>query len=273
LPNKASQILFNFYGNIITDAIVSRRYYYSEATYLEHFNYTALPGSTLSTYENSNGTWDILGSVQLNTRIQKIGTSLMANLGVSYSQRPFFQGDDKLYSRDLTPSFHMMARFRPTKNLSGLISSDITYLQSKNSLGEMLTQAVNSSFRTTLTYNVGKHLYIGSRYGISNHTFLYGNLPAVTHHNLSACVGAKFMQGRLKLTLSGNDLLNSGASYSIATKDDHTVQTWNPTYGRFYLFTVSFRLNKLQSKTKFQGNTTINGEVSRPDLSKIPTMY
>ena len=273
LPNKASQIIFNIDGNIITDAIVSRRYYYSEATYLEHFNYTALPGSTLSTYENSNGTWDILGSVQLNTRIQKIGTSLSANLGVSYSQRPFFQGDDKLYSRDLTPIFHITARFRPTKNLSGFLSSDITYLQSKNSLGEMLTQAVNSSVKTSLTYNVGKYLFFGSQYGISNHSFLYGNLPAVTHHNLSACVGAKFIKGRLKLTLSGNDLLNSGASYSIATKDDHTVQTWSPTYGRFYLLTVSFRLNKLQPKTKFEGNSPPNGEVSRPDFSKIPTMY
>ena len=272
LPDKASQIYFSIESDIITDAIVSRRYYYPEATYIEHFNYTALPGSTLSTYENSNGTWDIYGGVSLNTRIQKIGTSLMVNLGCLYSQRPFFQGDDKLFSRDLTPKVHFTARFRPIKNLSGFISTNISYLQSKNSLGEMLTQAVNSSVNTSLTYNAGKYLFFGSKYNISNHTFLYGNLPAVTHHNLSASVGAKFMKGRLKITLSGNDLLNSGASYSIATKDDHTVQTWSPTYGRFYLLTVSYRLNKLQSKTKFQGESS-SGDISRPDLNKIDTIY
>ena len=132
----------------------------------------------------------------------------------------------------------------------------------------MLTQAVNTAVNTSLTYNAGKYLFISSRYGINNHTFLYGNLPAITHHNLSASVGAKFMKGRLKLTLSGNDLLNSGASYSIATKDDHTVQTWSPTYGRFYMLTLSFRLNKLQSKTRFQGQSS-TGEFLRPDIDKI----
>ena len=73
------------------------------------------------------------------------------------------------------------------------------------------------------------------------------------------------MNGRMKLTLSGYDLLNSGANYSIATKDDHTVQTWSPTYGRFYMLTLSFRLNKLQSKTTFQGQSS-DGNVSRPDF-------
>ena len=268
LPKTASQLAFNVEGKVITDAVVSRRYYYPEGTFLEQFNYTTLPGSTLSTYENSNGTWDIAGSATLYSRIQKIGLSLTTQLGGSYSQRPFFQRDEKLFSRDLAPKVHITARFRPTKNLSGVVTTNITYLQSKNSLGEMLTQAVNSSVNTSLTYNTGKYLFISSRYVISNHTFLYGNLPAVTHHNLCASVGAKFMKGRMKLTLSGNDLLNSGASYSIATKDDHTVQTWSPTYGRFYLLTVSFRLNKLQSKTRFQGQSS-TGEFLRPDIDKI----
>ena len=268
LPKTASQLAFNVEGKVITDAVVSRRYYYPEGTFLEQFNYTTLPGSTLSTYENSNGTWDIAGSATLYSRIQKIGLSLTTQLGGSYSQRPFFQRDEKLFSRDLAPKVHITARFRPTKNLSGVVTTNITYLQSKNSLGEMLTQAVNSSVNTSLTYNTGKYLFISSRYVISNHTFLYGNLPAVTHHNLCASVGAKFMKGRMKLTLSGNDLLNSGASYSIATKDDHTVQTWSPTYGRFYMLTLSFRLNKLQSKTRFQGQSS-TGEFLRPDIDKI----
>ena len=265
LPKKTSQLYFFLDGNVITDAIVSRRYYYPEGTYIEHFKYTAMPGSTLSTYENSNGAWDICSGAQLNTRIQSIGMSIMADLKCSYSQRPFFQGDEKLFSRDLAPAGRIMARFRPTKNLSGIIVTNITYLQSKNSLGEILTRAVNSAANASLTYNAGKYIFIGSSYRISNHSFLYGNLPDVTHHNLSARIGAKFMKGRLKITLSGNDLLNSGASYSIATKDDHTVQTWSPTYGRFYMLTLSLRLNKLQSKTKFQGQSS-DGNVSRPDF-------
>ena len=265
LPKIASQLSFLVDGDFTTDAVVNRIYYYPEGTYLEHFNYTALPGSTLSTYENSNGNWRFFGGVTMSSRIQKIGLSLMTVLRCSYSQRPYFQGDEKLFGRDLTPNVRITARFRPTKSLSGVISSNITYLQSTNSLGEMLTQAVNSAVTASLTYNAGKYLFVSSRYGISNHTFLYGNLPAVTHHNLCASVGAKLMNGRMKLTLSGYDLLNSGASYSIATKDDHTVQTWSPTYGRFYMLTLSLRLNKLQSKTKFQGQSS-DGNVSRPDF-------
>jgi hypothetical protein len=265
LPKLASQISFSITSRFVSDAIVNRRYYYPEGAYLEHFDYTALPGSTLSTYVNSNGTWDINGFTQLNTRIQKLGLTLMIDLGGSYSQRPYFQGDEKMFSRDLAPGISVNARLRPTKNLSGGLRVNLTYLQSKNSLGEMLTQAINGTASASLTYNIGKYLFISPKYSIRNHTFLYGSLPAITHHNLGAGIGARFLKGRMKITLSGNDLLNSGASYSIATKDDHTVQTWSPTYGRFYLLTVSFRLNKLQPKTQFQGESS-TGDVFRHDL-------
>ena len=265
LPKLASQLSFNISGDIISNAVVNRRYYYPEGACLEHFNYTALPGATMSTYVNSNGTWDISGFSQLDTRIQRLGLTLMLNLGGFYSQRPYFQEDEKMFSRDLTPRIRVSARLRPTKDLSGNLSLNLAYLQSKNSSGEMLTQAVNGSASASLTYNMGKYLFISPKYIISHHTFLYGSLPDITHHNLSAGIGARFLKGRMKITLSGNDLLNSGASYSIATKDDHTVQTWSPTYGRFYLLTISLRLNKLQPKTQFQGETS-KGDVFRINL-------
>ena len=260
LVKMASQIQFSAKGHIYTDNIVSRRVYRPEAAYLEHFDYTTQPGATLTTYENCNGAWDIDTYAMMSSNIKAMGAWIYTSVGITGGQKPYFAGDEKVFIRDFEPHVGIQTRFRPSKQLSLHFNAESAYLQSKNSLDQTLTRAMRNSLSGDVVYNAGKYLVFTSKYTLSNHTFLEGGLPSVTHHFLRAGAGVKLMKGRLKITLTGNDLLNNGASYSIVTAEDHTLQSWTPTAGRFYMLTATFRLNKLQPTTKYKGESS-NGNM------------
>ena len=74
-----------------------------------------------------------------------------------------------------------------------------------------------------------------------------------TFHFLDAVVGKTFLKGRLAVSVSGNDLLNSGTRFHITGGSDFRYRQWTPSYGRYFLLNLRFRLNKTQSTTRFIG--------------------
>ena len=101
--------------------------------------------------------------------------------------------------------------------------------------------------------NFGKYFFLSTGYSCRI-TNLLETDATISYHHLRAQVGVNLLKGRMKISISGNDLLNSGSNYTISTANDHTLETWTPSYGRYYLLHVFFRLNKLQPATKYQGS-------------------
>ena len=252
LPKRAAQISLAIEGKAVSDAIVCKTQYFDKPTTLEKWAYTVQPGATLSSFENSDGTWNIGASARYNKRFQSIGTTLTVMLGATYGQTPYFQSGESMFVRDFTPHFSMNGIVRPNRNLTVRYHYYLDYFKSTNNLGQVLNNGITNGGTLTGQYNFGKLFFVSSGY-----TFRITNLietdATIAYHHLRAQVGVNLLKGRMKISVSGNDLLNRGSNYTITTANDHTVETWTPSYGRYYLLHVFFRLNKLQPTTVYQG--------------------
>ena len=57
----------------------------------------------------------------------------------------------------------------------------------------------------------------------------------------------------MTISLSGHDLLNSGSIYTMSTGSNYLSQTWTPSYGRYFMLNISFRLNRLGKSVTSMG--------------------
>ena len=49
-------------------------------------------------------------------------------------------------------------------------------------------------------------------------------------------------------------------NYTMTVSPNSRVQIWTPSYGRYLLFNLSFRLNKKNSGTEYRGELQSGGE-------------
>lgn len=252
MPKRAAQLGFTIEGKAVTDAIVCKTQYFDKAATLDKYAYTVQPGASLSSFENSNGTWNIGASGRFNKRVQAIGANLTASIGVNYGQKPYFRDIDKIYVKEFVPYINASALIRPNRKLILRANYYLNYFDSKNNLGQVLTRGITSGALASGQYNFGKRFFASANYAVDC-TKLSQVERLIQFHRLRASVGMNMLKGRMKISVSGNDLLNRGSSYTIAPANDHTLETWTPSYGRYYLVHISFRLNKMKPATAFEG--------------------
>ena len=249
-----------------SDAIVNKKTFYSTPSTLEHFGYPVKPGTTVSTFENCAGSWSADVEIRYTKRLQKIGSTITGICSVHRSQTPYFKTDELVFVNYVSPKLSVNAQIRPSKNINSTVYCSIGMLEAKDSLSGVLTKTINGHLGISGTYNIGKHFFIKARYSLSDNHLLLPSTNNITYQYLATSVGIKLMKSRLRISLSGNDLLNRGSSYSVIAAEDYTRESWIPSYGRYYLITASFRLNKLKPTTKFQG-TLSNGSDNRVGIT------
>ena len=260
LLKRSSQLSFTASASMVSNAVVSSVQYFSQPTVLEKYDVTAVSGSTLSTFENVGGVWNYSFMVRYVARVKNVAT-ITTFLSADYGQKPFFQGEEKVFVRDFDPGWTLSAEIRPDRKTRLNLQYSIKYLETKNNYRQMLTQAINNHLFASARYNVGKYLVLDAKYAMDGYSFLNKGFNNVSNHFLVAAAGVKLLRGRMTVTLSANDLLNNGGGYTVNAASDHILETWRPSFGRYYLIGVYFRLNKLNPTTQFQGELS-TGQVS-----------
>jgi hypothetical protein len=253
VAKKATSIYYNADVSIASNAIVDTKTYFPTGETIARYGYNVLPTATLSSFENCSGKWSANLTARFTKRLQPAGLSLSIGCFLDYSQNPYFQNDEKVYVQDISPAVNTSLDYRPNKSTNCSLNYYLGYTESTNSLQQVLTQALRNSLSFKGTYNIGKYWFVGANYDLRSYSYINSTFDDVTTHYLSAKAGVRLMNGRLRITLSGNDLLNNGYGYGISTANDYVRQVWTPSYGRYYLLSVSWRLNKLQSATNYQG--------------------
>ena len=94
-------------------------------------------------------------------------------------------------------------------------------------------------------------------YGGFNNTFVFKNLDLSVYFTYSY----------------GNDILNAGHNYTMTVSPNSRVQVWTPSYGRYLLFNLSFRLNKKNSGTEYRGELQSGGEFLPPEARNAEYEY
>jgi outer membrane receptor protein involved in Fe transport len=90
-------------------------------------------------------------------------------------------------------------------------------------------------------------------YTWNSYRYFKGTGKDMDTHNLNAVIGIKLLKDQMTVSFSGHDLLNSGSIYTMSTSSNYLSQTWTPSYGRYFMLNISFRLNRLGKNVRSMG--------------------
>ena len=206
-----------------------------------------------ATLKKRDGSWMSSLMANYTQRLQTIKTTLTTQLIANFQQTPYYIGDRLDYYKGFYPSMVCDVKFNPNRHLSLSGTINCSYQKSMNNSGQILTRILSTGGNISFTWSSSNGLYLKGSYRMSRYSPLYGPTSSITNNLLAFVAGKTFMKGRLRVSIAANDILNKGCNYKIEGLEDRVVETWNPNYGRNYILTVAYRINKRNPSVKYQG--------------------
>lgn len=234
-------------GSITASPLVNRSFIFSEDTQLDQYDgYVAKAGSMLYTWENSRRpSWNIGISTQYDTRIirNRVGTKL--NLSFSYAQDPMYLKDDPIWMGGWHVSSGITLTYQPSRKIDISSNTRVGYQRSINNDQTTLAARMEINERFKFRWMILPRLRWETTYLLAAHKSLQGegfnNLEHVLNTRLTT---ALLKDNSLELSLSGNDLINSPNTYSTQTNALYMTQTWQKTYGRYFIISLTYNFRK-----------------------------
>lgn len=228
--------------------MVGRTYFFANDTQLDRWDgYVARAGSMLNTWENSSRpSWNAGATVNYDTRIFKNRVGLKTSLSSSYAQNPMYLGENLVWMDNWSGSVSLYLNYSPSRKftINDRISTSYAQSTGKTAGAKSMRVSVRNRFHFKW-YILHPRVWWETTYEITTHNYLGGsgrdNFSHVLNTRIAGFVTKKFP---LQLSISGNDLLNSGSVYSMNIDALSMSQTWQPTYGRYFLITVEYRFRK-----------------------------
>ena len=249
-----SSILIDASASAVRRAIVSQTTYFQVDTHIDGWGgYDAVQGSSLTTFVNANGTWTASANATWQGRIQPWKTSFEWRFGGSRSAHPAYLSERLAILHEGTVSSSLDIQVKPSRTFRVKAGYTIAFTKDWNNLGDNVMDCLCHQPRLDILKQWTKGYFVSFAYRTEARRVTPETTAGTTFHFLDAVVGKTFLKGRLAVSVSGNDLLNSGTRFHITSGSDFRYRQWTPSYGRYFLLNLRFRLNKTQSTTRFIG--------------------
>lgn len=226
------------------DAIVSRRTYFAQETFLAKYNYTMPAQSSFTSYENAPGNYNANLQMSFGFPIKAIGCIFNTNLSGSWDKTPSYVNDALIYTQNLRPGLSIGIRSNFSRDIRFNINGSGSYVNSWNSAGsktEYFTEAIRAGFELN---NILKIMYLGGNY---TKTFMQGvEYAAVNDNILDLNGGFRFgPRNNVDLSFTVHDLFNKTRGFSTSMTDDYVNNRWTHNFGRYVMVTLAYRFNSM----------------------------
>lgn len=234
--------------NIIQNGISTKTNYFQTDTYLEQWDYTARAGSSLISYENLNGAWDIDWLTMWDVPVISFKSNFSLIAGFNHSQTPYFYTS----TLDKEKSNNARIRYSLSYNRIRNVRARISGLSSFNTAKNDISGIQHNSFLQTadLTLNIRpimKHFFVNLYY-----SFGFQNYEGITRHInrthvLNTYIGCKLFERRAELSFTAYDILNQNNPDRVSTKENYISRRQSVNYGRYFALTFSWNFRKIKS--------------------------
>ena len=253
---KTNRLTFDGNFSATIHPITAKRIFYASDTHLESWGgYDIKAGSTLNTWDNAPYALSLSPMLNYSDRIQKIRSNLKLTAGFSYNLRPQYISENLAKMSEWAPSVSGALYYSPSQLTRLALSHNVTYVHSYNNIGQEMPDALSNNLKFSGIWRFFKRFLVRGEYSFIAHNYIGNQYPDVYLHRLDAMVSVSLLKGRLGISISGNDLLNRGNAFSTITDANYRETSYTPSYGRYFMLNVVFRLNKTSPKTSFWGVT------------------
>ena len=230
--------------NVGRNAIVSRRTYYTQETYLPKYNYTMPAQSTFTSYENASGNYSANLSVQFGFPVKFIGCIINTGLSGNWDMSPSYVNDELITTQNLRPGASLGIRSNFSRTIRFNINGNASYTNSWNSAGsktDYFTETLRAGFEIN---NILKFIYLGGNY---TKTFMQGvQYNAINDNILDLNGGFRFgPRNNIDLSVTVHDLFNKTRGFSTSMNTDYVSNRWTHNFGRYVMLTLAYRFNSM----------------------------
>lgn len=242
-----SQIAVRFDAKKTNNVIAYKRTFYTAETYLSAWNYTAPAQSTLTTYENVDGMWSVVGDVKWIRPLRKIKSQLTVNAIFNYDDTPSFVDDALNRTKSYTPELKLSLRANVSRSFRFTVGTRTSYIYSENNIGQDDKYFQQGASASTELINIFKRFYLNAAYSLSYYKRFGGNNYDLNNQILNVAVGCKILKRRGDISFTAYDLLNRNSGYKTAMYSDYIQNTWTRSFGRYFTFNLAYKFNKSKS--------------------------
>ena len=128
------------------------------------------------------------------------------------------------------------------------LTPDMSYFHSDNNLGQNITSGWRFTGRLKTGYMLPLKIFLSAEMAGTYYIYTSGIGYNTDICALQCSVDRSFLKNRLKVKLSAMDLLSKGGAYSTRTTSNYYRQTWNPTYGRYFILSLTYVVRQKTAK-------------------------
>lgn len=229
-----------FDGSHTLHYIADKTTYFTEATPLPEYDYTAQRGATLSTFDNAGGYLNLNASLSMSKQFKAVRTTIRSKLEYGYSQVPFF-----LNGASRTTDQHYMSLML---RLIGGFSSHVTpEIHCTARIGEFASGPYGKSRYLDAQINGALRSRFAEKYEASAIVFysLYRNdVSKQAARDAVYCnveIGRKFgAKNRLGVLTGVVDVFNQGENRRTQVVNDYISTSQTSLLGRYWFLEVSY---------------------------------
>ena len=214
-------------------------------------DYIASAGSTVSTWTNVSGGFQATTEISLSKRFPKPGLTARLSWKEDVGHHPQYAGGQLEWLWEHSPAINGYFQWTPQPKVRLTFRSETAHLHASRP-GDILVKGWHESLSTSGSFQLPWDLFARYAYHLNAWKFLSSQGSDTAIHQLGLSLGRSFAKGRILLSFTAHDLLNSQPGYALTSFSTYTVQRWTPSYGRYYLLNLSFRFNKT-SGTQYMG--------------------
>ncbi|MBR1575971.1 MAG: outer membrane beta-barrel protein, partial [Bacteroidales bacterium] len=225
--------------------IVSKRIYYAQDTYLPVYDYTMPAQSTFRTWENAPDGYSASASARIDIPLQKIRWFINTSLSLNWDNNPSYIDEVLTRTQNLRPTLRIGLRSNFSRNVRINLNGSGSYVYSYNDLQDKtsyFTERLNAGWEIN---NIFQHLFLGGNYSKS---FTQGLPYARIDDNIfDLRAGGRFgPRNNVEVTAAVHDLFNKTQGFSTSMNSNYVTNSWVHQFGRYVLFSVSYRFNSLR---------------------------
>ena len=228
------------------NAIVYKRIFFTEATYLPEWDYTVPAQSTLTTYENVDGMWVASADVRWVRPLRRLKSQLTVNATFNYENTPSFVDDALNRRQSYAPGLNLSMRANIARSFRLTVGTRTSYIYSSNNIGQDDKYFQQGASANAELVNIFKRFYLNATYSLSYYKRFGENSYDVNNQILNVAVGCKVLKRRGDICITAYDILNRNSGYKTAMHSNYIQNTWTSTFGRYITLNIAYKFNKSQ---------------------------
>ena len=225
--------------------IVQKTTFFSQDTILDDYDgYQAKAGSSLMRAENADHGWNANANMMVSSQWGgkwKVSTQFIPLL--TYRSTPQYFGQTLERTSEFSPSLQASGSMFPTKDLMIGFNGNLAYIRALNQSGSLNQNALQGTLGLRTNWDFLRYAFFNGSYEWRSFRDMTTPEMSSDIHRLNLSLGVNLLKKRLKISLSGIDLLRGGSQYTVTVGPSSLTRTWTPVYGRYFLIDISYRFN------------------------------